>query len=96
MWYYRLIEQAGTGGAGYRYMYSDFLKEAAALLQSEALDECSSILHTAADHWRQFTVNCNRYINRQGVTLNEMADIMDEASNCEMQTFKKIKAFLKK
>ena len=96
LWYYRLIEQAGTGGAGYRYIYSDFLKEAAALMQSEVLDECGTLIHIAADYWRQFTVNCNRFINKQGITLNEMADIVDEAANYEMRTFDKIKSFLKK
>jgi hypothetical protein len=96
LWYYRLLEQAGTGGAGYRYMYADFLKESAELFQSEALDKSSTLMHTAADVWRQFTVGCNRYINRSGTTLNELADIVDEAGNQERETFLKIKKeFLK-
>lgn len=95
LWYYRLIEQAGTGGAGYRYMYADFLKESADIFQSELLADSSDIMRKAADNWRRFTVNCNRYLNKSGVTLNEMADIVDEASVCEKQAFEKIKAFLK-
>ena len=95
LWYYRLIEQSGTGGSGYRYIYADFLKEAAPMFQNEVLDESSTIMRKAADNWRRFTVNCNRYLNKSGVTLNEMADIVDEASVCEKQAFEKIKAFLK-
>lgn len=94
LWYYRLIEQAGTGGAGYRYMYADFLKESASLLQKESLQESGDLLATAADYWRQFTVGCNRYISRTGVTLNELADMVDEAGNKECEAFKKLKSSL--
>ena len=89
--YYRLIEQAGTGGSGYRYIYMDFLKEAAALLQSEVLDNSSDIMRKAADSWRMFTVGCNRYINKTGITINELADIVDETGKLERETFAKIK-----
>lgn len=95
LWYYRIIEQAGTGGAGYRYMYADFLKESAELFQSEALADSSDIMCKSADCWREFTVGCDHYIKRTGVTLNELADIIDEAGRYEEQTFKTIrKGFL--
>lgn len=94
--YYRLIEQAGTGGAGYRYIYADFLKEAATLFQSDILAESAATMSKAADTWRVFTVNCNRYINKTGITLNEMADVIDEIGDLERDTFANIKKkFLK-
>lgn len=97
LWYYRIIEQAGTGGSGYRYIYADFLKESAVVCQSEALAESGDIMCKAADCWRTFTVDCNRYLNKTGVTLNEMADVLDEAGNNEYKTFNKLKdGFLKK
>lgn len=97
LWYYRIIEQAGTGGSGYRYIYADFLKESAVVCQSEALADSGDIMCKAADCWRTFTVDCNRYLNKTGVTLNEMADILDEAGNNEYKAFKKLKdGFLKK
>ena len=89
--YYRLIEQAGTGGAGYRYIYSDFLKDAANRLQDSALEESSDIMRKAADSWRVFTVNGSRHIKNTGVSLAEMADILDEAGNLEYETFTNIK-----
>lgn len=95
--YYRLIEQAGTGGAGYRYIYADFLKEAAVVLQSEVLDKSSDIMRKAADSWRVFTVNGSRHIKKTGISTAEMADIIDEAGNYEHDTFMTIKKeFLKK
>lgn len=94
--HYRFIEQAGTGGSGYRYIYSDFLKEAAEVFQSEALLKSSDIMRKAADSWRVFTVNGSRHIKKTGVTSNEMADIIDEAGNLEHETFVSIKdEFLK-
>ena len=95
--YYSLIEQAGTGGAGYRYIYAAFLKEAAELLQDDVLEECSDIMRKAADSWRSFTVNASRHIYKAGVTLNELADMVDEAGEYEQNTYMKIKKeFLKK
>jgi hypothetical protein len=96
LWDYRILERAGTGGSGYRYIYADFLKEAAVLFQSEVLEECGNMYSKAADCWRQFTVGCNRYISRKVITLNEMADFIDEAAEYEKKSFLTIKnQFLK-
>lgn len=96
LWLYRFIERAGTGGAAYRFMYADFLKESAELFQSEVLNDSQAFIRQAADGWRQFSINCNNYIKREGITLNEMADILEEISNYEKTAFTKIKKeFLK-
>ena len=96
LWLYRFIERAGTGGAAYRYLYADFLKESAELFQSEVLSDCQTIMRQAADGWRQFSIDCNQYIKREGVTLNEMAGILEEISQYEKTAFTKIKKeFLK-
>lgn len=95
-WYYKFVEMTGTGGAGYRYIYADFLKESADIFQSEVLADCSQFMRGSADSLRRFSVGCNRYMNRSGVTLNELADAIDEAGNCEQKTFTKLKKdFLK-
>ena len=90
-WYYKFVEMTGTGGAGYRYIYSDFLKEAAELFQSETLDECSRHMHDSADCLRRFSVGCNRYINKTGITMNELADAIDEAGVHEYKAFSTLK-----
>ena len=97
LWYYRLIEQAGTGGSGYRYIFADFLKESAEIFHDQALADSSDIMRKAADTWREFTISCNRYLEKTGVMLNEMADIIDEAGDLEHKSFNKLKKdFLKK
>ena len=90
LWFYRLIETAGTGGAGYRYMYSDFLKEAAGVFQNEVLDDCSKLMTEDADTWRQFSLDCRRYMKSENVTLEEMADILESIGQQEKHIFEKI------
>ena len=90
--YYKLIEMAGTGGSGYRFIYADFLKEAADLFQSDVLAESAATMLKAADSWREFTVGCNHYIKKTtSITVNELADIIDETSRLERDTFMNIK-----
>ena len=90
LWFYRLIETAGTGGAGYRYIYSSFLKEAAAVFQDDVLDDCSTLMDKDADTWRQFSLDCRRYMKSENVTLNEMADILETIGQQEKEIFTRI------
>ena len=91
MWYYRLIERAGTGGSGYRYIYRDFLKEASQLFESEVLDDCANTMNLSAEHWRLFNVEGRRYIkNKDAEILKRLADIIDQIGDYEYQTFFKI------
>lgn len=91
LWYYRVIERAGTGGAGYRYIYAEFLKEAAPLVQSTVLDECASMMTDVAEQWRRFSLDCRRYLRKDEVSLNEIADQLDAISACEHEIFKRIR-----
>ena len=96
LWYYRVIERAGTGGAGYRFIYADFLSEAAALFENSTMSECASMMEKVAEQWRQFSLDCRRYLRKDEITLNEMADQLDEISENEKKVFIKIKKeFLK-
>lgn len=87
LWFFRLIETAGTGGAGYRYMYADFLKQASEIFQNEVLADCSQQMEADADTWRQFSLDCRRYMKSENVTLNEMADILETIGQQERAIF---------
>lgn len=91
LWYYRVIERAGTGGAGYRFLYADFFSEAAALFQNATLDDCAKMMMSDAEQWRQFSLDCRRYLKKDEVTLNEMADMLEGISADEHKIFLKIK-----
>ena len=97
LWYYRVIERAGTGGAGYRFIYADFLSEAAALFENATMSECASLMEKVAEQWRQSSLDCRRYLRKDEITLNEMADKLDEISEDENKVFIRIKKeFLKR
>jgi hypothetical protein len=46
------IEQAGTGGDGFRTMYGDFLAEASEILGNQALAKLSAAYHALGSQWR--------------------------------------------
>ena len=89
--YYRLLERAGTGGSGYRYLYARFLEQCSELFQSDILAASAESLTKAADCWRTFTVDVLHYRKNTGVTLGEMADVLEEVSRHEHDTFYNIK-----
>ena len=97
LFYYRILEMAGTGGSGYRYIYSRFLKECAAIFQDERFENYSDTIVKAADSWRAFSVDVMHYRKQTGVTLNEMAEKLYTAANYEQEVIKSIrKDILKK
>ena len=52
----RMAEDFGTGGAGFRYIYGAFLKEAGELFNHHAeLLEASDMMGKTANKWREFT-----------------------------------------
>ena len=96
MWYYKLIERAGTGGAGYRFIYADFLKEAAELLQNDTIQVAADKMSEDAELWRNFTLYCRRYLKKDsGVTINEIADIVDSIGDMENDIFRKLDKCIK-
>ena len=97
LWYYRVIERAGTGGAGYRFLYADFLSEVATLFENPEMNEFASMMGKTAELWRQFSLDCRRYLRKDEISLNEMAEKLDEISESEKEVFKRIKKeFLKR
>lgn len=56
-----LSEEAGTGGSGFRYFYSNFLSESAELFKDEQLSSLAKEMRLIADKWRSFAVETLRY-----------------------------------
>jgi hypothetical protein len=96
LFYYRVLEMAGTGGSGYRYIYSRFLKECAGIFQDERMEAYSDTLVKAADSWRAFSVDVLHYRKQMGVTLDEVAEKLYTAADYERETIYGLKEFLKK
>jgi hypothetical protein len=61
----RMQEEAGTGGAGFRFMYASFLQELAAAAAYPALQGLAERLVAIGDKWQEFAVAAARMIKRR-------------------------------
>ncbi|HRZ26725.1 MAG TPA: BtrH N-terminal domain-containing protein [Spirochaetota bacterium] len=55
-----LLEDQGTGGAGYRFMYATFLRQASEKLNAPALREMSERMMLVGDDWRRISIYAAR------------------------------------
>jgi len=63
----RMLEEIGTGGAGFRFIYAAFLQEAARELKQPWLNDMSKEMTEAGDRWREFGIIAGRiFKNRAG------------------------------
>ncbi len=88
------LEEIGTGGAGYRFIYGAFLKQAAEMLNKPELNELSHEMGEAANRWRDFSYmgarNCkNRSVPEE--PYDALADIIMDCADREEKIFRKLK-----
>jgi hypothetical protein len=63
----RMLEEIGTGGAGFRFIYAAFLQEAAVELNQPWLNDMSREMTAVGDRWRDFALIAGRiFKNRAG------------------------------
>ena len=72
---YIFIEIGGTGGGCFRYMYSRFLKEAAAIVPNDALEKASSGIHESGQLFTKLGL-----LFKETETATEIEDKIDKAS----------------
>ena len=90
----RMLEEIGTGGAGFRYMYAAFLQQAAPITGIAALNDFSKRMTEIGDLWRDFAYKAARvFKKRQGeqYTYDELGDILYRIATLEEQFFKELK-----
>ncbi len=51
-----ILEERGTGGAGFRFMFASFLREAASVLASDTLRDMGAEMMAIGDRWRELSV----------------------------------------
>jgi len=86
------IEEIGTGGAGYRFMYGAFLHEAADMLNEPKLKDYSLKMNQIGDMWRSFALECGRkFKNRSEASYDDLADKLLEISVAEKKFFAALK-----
>ncbi len=75
----RMLEEIGTGGAGFRYMYGAFLQEASKITGIAELDAFAADITEIGDMWRDFAYKASRvFKRRQGeqVSYQDLSDIL--------------------
>ncbi len=93
----RMLEEIGTGGAGFRYMYAAFLQQAASITNMSALNDFSKRMTDIGDLWREFAYKAARvFKKRQGeqYTYDELGDILLKIAKSEDQFFRELKAIV--
>jgi hypothetical protein len=89
-----LLEDQGTGGAGFRFMYAGFLQQASSMLNKPELDKLSREMMEIGDGWREISlftarIGKNRDLGRD--RLVELRDMLLERADVEEAFFKKLK-----
>jgi hypothetical protein len=89
----RMAEDFGTGGAGFRYIYGAFLKEAGEKFNHAELLEASEMMGKTANKWREFTYigarNCKSRSQPQE-DYGMLGDMMIEIAGMEEKVYRKL------
>lgn len=95
----RMQEEIGTGGGGFRFMYSAFLQESGKELGEQILLDGAVSLTEAGDRWRQFAVMAARICKgrpREGDSYGLMAEKIRECADFEEKVFLELGKWLKR
>lgn len=95
----RMLEEIGTGGAGFRYMYAAFLQECAKIFDNRQFDELSVRLTEVGDRWRNFALLASRVFKRRGeddITYRQLSNRLLEIADSEQTIFKELDKLVKK
>ncbi len=86
----RMLEEVGTGGAGFRYVYAAFLQEAGERLSDPDYRGYSERLTEVGDRWRQFSARVAQICRRrkgEPAELKEAAGMIRECGALEGALF---------
>lgn len=90
----RMLEEIGTGGAGFRFIYAAFLQESAEVLQKPLLNDLSSEMTGIGDQWREFAVlaaRCFKNRNKDMTSYDQLADRLMDIADREEKTFMRLR-----
>ncbi|OFX22479.1 MAG: hypothetical protein A2041_08300 [Bacteroidetes bacterium GWA2_31_9b] len=93
------LEDQGTGGAGFRFMYATFLRQASQIFNSPELDGLSKKMMEIGDGWRKISyfaakIGKNRDLGLE--KLSELSKMILERADAEEQFYKELKIVVNK
>lgn len=93
-----LLEDQGTGGAGFRYLYATFLQQAAARLHEDNLKDMSKRMMLIGDNWRNisyFAAKAGKNRDLGPERLNELSEMINARADEEYQFFSDLAKLVK-
>lgn len=93
----RMQEEIGTGGAGFRFIYAAFLREASQYLETDILRRASEEMTAAGDQWREFALAASKMCrSRTEMDVDELNRIVNLCANAEEKAWQTLKPAWKK
>lgn len=89
----RMLEEIGTGGAGFRFIYGAFLQEAAEKTGLSFLNDYSVRITEIGDLWRTFAYKASRIIKKragENYTYDDLADLLQVIGDKEKAFFREL------
>jgi hypothetical protein len=71
------LEERGTGGAGFRFMYATFLQEASKLLPGLSLDTMAKRMMENGDKWREISLFVARIAKARDLGENKLKELKE-------------------
>jgi len=94
-----LLEDQGTGGAGFRFMYATFLQEAAGILHKPELSDLSRHLMEIGDGWRELSLFAARIGKNRDLgpeKLKQLSGLILNRAEVEEKFFNKLSKVINK
>ena len=86
----RMLEEIGTGGAGFRFIYGAFLQEASEITRIRRFNDYSKRITEIGDLWRDFAYKASRiFKKREGekYTYDDLGDVLQKIGEMEREFF---------
>jgi hypothetical protein len=88
-----LLEDQGTGGAGFRFMYATFLQQAAEQIHKPELKELAKQLMEIGDGWREFSLFAAKTGKNRDLgpdKFNQLSSLLNQRADKEEEFFKRL------
>ena len=90
----RMQEEIGTGGGGFRFIFSAFLQETADLTGEHRFREISNEMTRIGDRWREFALFSARICKQREKSIHafsKISSILNECADREEMIFRELK-----
>lgn len=92
-----LLEDQGTGGAGFRFIFASFLREASELLKKPELYDLSRRMLSIGDGWREISLFATKIAKNRDLgqdRLKEFGEMIGERADLEESFFKDLRKII--